>query len=416
MKINFFPKSEIEITEQDVKATFKTLVEIKRRLIVPKNKRGKIGIVVALKTEKDKEKTRLENDLIQEIHKYLQSSKIADKFQVIQFPQKISEKIIDDKKAFEYLVRARGHFLIYGSLVQRNFDEKISYVFKLQGLVRHLPVTLYISNKLSREFAELLPQKIVFPEAKEVLGFEITQRWIGYVIKYIIGIAAFISSDIDLSFKLFNELEDELKNINESNDVPPVVEIKNRLPLRLIETLELFLDRNYFFFIRTRDREYVLKTKPFLDLLQRIAPDDYKAHQVRAIYYFFQDKIDEAIHEFDDIKDQDIGWHYSLGFLLAYKGNIDKALEHYRKTFYKETGPNVVNDVDVFISEIIKNRPDLIQLYFFRGLINYKAKPDYQLAKEDFEYFLNQKESTRFPQLIKLSEKYLLDIKRHIGV
>ena len=43
----------IEFTEEDIRATFKMLGEAWKRLRVPKNKKDKVGIIIALKIEDD---------------------------------------------------------------------------------------------------------------------------------------------------------------------------------------------------------------------------------------------------------------------------------------------------------------------------------------------------------------------------
>lgn len=73
------------------------------------------------------------------------------------------------------------------------------------------------------------------------------------------------------------------------------------------------------------------------------------------------------------------------------------------------------NDVDIFISEEIKKNPQLTQLIFFRGLINYKGKPDYVLAHKDFVSFLGSDGASKYPRLKELAEKYLSEIRQYIG-
>ena len=72
----------IEITDQDIKSFVHFVKEIIERLFVPKNQKEKIGIVIALKTENESEKTRLENDLIKEVHQYLQVSDLSIKMKL----------------------------------------------------------------------------------------------------------------------------------------------------------------------------------------------------------------------------------------------------------------------------------------------------------------------------------------------
>ncbi len=407
MKINH---DSVELTPHDVKETLQIFAGVFKREKIPKNKKEKIGIVIALKTENDKEKIRLENDLVSQIHGYLSTSGLADLFYIIQFPQSVSKKIIDHKIGLKYLVLAKAHFMIYGDLFERNVENVASYLFRLHGMVRHIPIIKDTQNVLANDFSMLLPSKITFPESKEVLGFEITQQWLGYVIKYIVGFAALVSNDLDLAHNLFTELRKEVDLIKEVSRIPVIGQLRSLVLVRLVQTLEILLMRNYHFYSVKNDKKFIFATKPLLDSLKELSPSNYQAHLLRAMYSFMKGDVESAIHEFDNIKEGDPTWRYSLGFLFAYQGKIDLALNQYQKTFYSASQPNVVNDVDIFISRVISENPTLMQLYFFRGLVNYKAKPDYELAKEDFEAFLEGGGELQYPKLAELSKKYLAEI------
>ena len=68
-------------------------------LAVPKNAAGKVGIVIALKTEKSKEELRLKNDLVAELRASLSGHGVGHLFQVIQFRPQLCGKIIDEQVA-----------------------------------------------------------------------------------------------------------------------------------------------------------------------------------------------------------------------------------------------------------------------------------------------------------------------------
>lgn len=403
----------IEIGEDDIKAFLYTIKEIFLRLSVPKNKKNKIGIIIALQTENDAEKNRIKNDFVAEMNSHLNSEELYNKFNLIIFPDYLSDKIKNIEDSHKYLVRSRSHFLLYGTLLKRNINENESYVFRLHGAVRHKVVSNEIKNKFTKEFIEILPKRISFNESQEVLGFELTQQWVSHIIKYIVGIASMISGDILLSYSLFNKLDKEL--VQQKNNIPFIDLLKKRLPIRLAETLILILQAHYFLFTRDRDKKHILDTKKYLDHLLTIDPNNYQGLLIKSIYLFFNDKIDNAIQLFENCNIPDPTWRYNIGFLYAYKGDIENALNHYQKTLYKEVSGNVICDTEVFITEAIETSPDKIQLYFFRGLINHKHKGDYDLAKKDFEFFLQNSNKTKYPGLYELAKKYLSEIKTNTG-
>lgn len=410
---------EFEFTPQDVASIFsigyKKIKETKDNIYVPKNIKNKIGIVVALRTEKDDEKIKLENDLINELNTYLKNSKNGNEFNIVKFPQDIINKIQDNQTAYKYLAVAKAHFIIYGSIVKRKIQGKESYIFKLHGMVRHVPIPQLTNKIFSKEFSELLPYKVTFAEDDEALGFELTEHWVRYVIKYIIAIAAFVSGDLNLAKDLYLELETEIDKIGNNETIPVIHEIKRCLPARLSEVMLAYINFYYKIFTTTRDVNFILKTEQYLDKLRLVDPDNYAGHLSRAILFFFKNDLKSAIAELTDITNSDVGWRYSLGFLLAYQGDINGALQNYQKTFYKPQTVNII-DIEIFMSEVLNKDPNKIQLNFFRGLINYKMKQDYRLAKEDFDFLVNHKNSVNFPELTTLASKYLGEINSHIGI
>ena len=408
----------IEITPEDISAAFSSLVEGKKRISVPKNKKDKIGIVIAIKTENHKEKDRLENDLISRIHEYLQSSGLANEFYIIKYGENLCQKISDIKTAGDYLKRSRGHFIVFGDLAERNFNNVNNYVFKLHGVVRHLPIPINHPErkKLEEDFTKSLPGRLFFPEDKEMFGFELTKDLIGYAIKLIIGSAALISGDSDISYKLIKEVYTELLSQDGSN--PLIAELLKISKRRLIQTLDLKVGQHNNLYVLKRDDQIILNTKKFLEEQEKLGADDPGFVYGKAVLLYKENKVDEAIEFLKSMSyscGKDPLYYYNLGFLLVYKGKIDDALDIYKKAYHGTLSRGTLNDIEIFITKEIERRPDLIQLLFFRGLINYKGKTDYILAKEDFTKFLELDTRENFKELIDLANKFLSKIDSSVG-
>lgn len=396
----------LEVTPADLQGFLEMLKELIVRLRVPKNKQGMIGIIVAIKTSDEKERAWLESELMDQLHKYLVSTSNEAKFKIIQVKRSQVAQVKDKITAKNFLIRSRSHLIVYGSIIRGKIKGQESYLFRLDGMVRHLSISKNSQQIFSREFREMLPEKIAFPESENILGFELTQKWIGYVIKYIIGIAAFVSGDIKLARTLYTELDNEIILIQDSENIPIIDELKRRLPNRHQEVLISLISIQYYLYSIKRDKKYLFDSKPMVNELILKWPNNYFAHSIKSIILFFENKVDEAIDQIKSAQAADGVWHFSLGFLYAYKGEIDKALEQYRKIPYKIFPSNVCNDSEIFITEVILEKPELIQLIFFRGLLNYKYKQDYLLAKADFIEFLSNKDAKKFPQLVELAKKY----------
>lgn len=411
-------QGDVEIPPSDIiemTMAFFDFFKFWKKSRLPKNKKDKIGIVIAIKTTNEDDRVKLENDLILEIHQYLKASKSEEEFNIIYWPKKISEKIIDDKIAKKYLEKAKAHLIVYGLMEQGRMGGDNKHLFKLHGVVRHVPIPILMSKTFSLEFRELLPEKILFSENDEILGFELTENCLKHAIKYIIAIASFVSGDLKLAETLYFELRNDIEVINGYSNIPVLDIIIKRIPKRITEVMSAYLGIYYNLFSVKRDSKYIIECKRYLEVLFLTDTNNYQAHLLRSIYYFFNKELDKAIKELSSLSSNDPTFRLNLGFLLAYRGDLNGALSNYKKTFYKSTYANVYNDTEIFISDVIEREPDKIQLYFFRGIINLKLKNDSKLAQEDFLYFINNKRKGEFRRLEKLSLKYLdtLDKKKY---
>jgi len=406
----------IEFSEADVRGFGNLLRDIYIRLRLPRNRPNKVGIVIAIKTENDDEKKKLRNNLLAELNTYLSNSSIPQIFNVIELEEKWAQKINGGPSALSYLRRVRGHFMVYGQMLKGKMKEgQAHYKFHLEGAVIHRPIKQFFSDQLSKEFTELLPRKVAFPEDEELLGFEFTQQWLGIVTKYIIGIAVFLSGDLDLSFNIYSQLNNELKNIHDT--VPAVVEIKRRLPRRLYEGALGFTHKLYYQYTKTRKIGYIKQSKIYLDLLSSLAPNDYVSGLQRAIYYFLiEHNINKAKNELENIKNNpfDLTWRYSMAFLLAYEGRLIDAKRHYDKIVKGYSHSRIVCDCEMFINDILEIEPDRCGLYFLRGYLNFKIKLDFILAKNDFENFLLKDKCEGNKEIMRLVNIYLDQINQNL--
>jgi hypothetical protein len=404
----------IEITGQDIAGLKRWFHEAWQRLFVPKNKQGHIGIVLALKTEGDKAKQRLKNDFLSELRNYLANCKIHS-ITVIEYDNALSERIDGPQAAGVFLQRSRAHMIVYGSLSQRKIHGEDNYVFRLHGFVRHAPIPTHVSQLLAKEFASVLPSRIAFPEGEEMLGFELTRQWIGLVVKFIVALAALVSGSPSLANQLLKELQHEIPEVVAENEAPIVAELRERLPLRRIDALTSVLIVETRKFAHTRDRKYVLDLWPSFSELLELDPTNLSAKLTKAMWLFFNGQTPDAIKVFGGETSKEVAWRYSLGFLLAYDGEIASSLEQYRRAFNAEVGTELLCDIVMFVTEVIEKEPSKSYLRFFRGAIKFRATRDYKGAQADFLGFLNSHDAGTYPKLSELAKNYLVRIENHIG-
>lgn len=96
-------------------------------------------------------------------------------------------------------------------------------------------------------------------------------------------------------------------------------------------------------------------------------------------------------------------WRYSRAFLLAYDGKLADACEMYERAFKSRLSDEAVPvQVEEFMQLILDREPGAVPLHFFSGLVNLKAKGDWEGARRDFSTFL-EKHGAAFQAVIVLT-------------
>ena len=382
---------------------------------IPKNKKGKIGIVIAIVTESERGKNRLEKDFLVALQTLLEKNELETKFNIIQYPEKIAAKIKDRESAEKYLRVSKGHNIFYGSITERNVNGENTFVLRLRGLVLHSILNDEAQKQLTDDLSMSLPEKFQFSEKDEIPGFDITSEMVAYATKFIVGCAAMVSGDLLLAYKLLSGIKVELDYCSEERNRsnPILSEIYKRNNSRLLRVAQQILDIQYAKYAFTRDRTILLDSEEYFKKIEEIDPDSYYAKLGFSMMYFCRDDINRAIESLKNCEGgKDSLWRYNLGFLYAWKGDIENALAQYKKAFHGEIDQRVINDLEIFMSEEINaGRGDIRVLTFFRGILNYRLREDYKLAKEDFELFLQISSLEEHSDLNALAKKYLEGIE-----
>jgi tetratricopeptide (TPR) repeat protein len=384
-----------------------------RRL--PKNRKGKLGFVVAISSDEPKQRNIITNDFLYHLRDLLYNSRTKYSFYLIDVPQYFAAKITNSEDARYYLNRTKAHFMIYGRARIREFDGEERHVLNLEGLVRHRPIHEEVSNKFSKEFSELFPRRLIIARENDLFSFEFTADWVQFVAMYIIGIASLLSGDLDYSRTLFENLNKKLLAIK--TNLPAIIKIKQRLPSRITE---VYLQQARISFNNWRQyhsSEIFEKVKGLVGDIKSISPNNYNACLLSAVCHFIDNRdIANAKKEIRKCHNvRDATWMYSSAFLYAYTGDLRKALRMYRRAFASTCETHVIFEVEEFICWVIEQEPEKAQLYFCLGLLNYFAKEDKASALRDFMKFIELNPDDRFAEEKRLSEIYIDSIKKEIN-
>ncbi len=394
-----------------------TIIWSYRRNHFPQNPKGKIGLLISINTENDKQKVRIKNDLVEGINKYLKQHNLYNTVNVItlqgfkakrvadilenervkknEISQGLSSSENDDiKKKFEKSKehknfvklhkKLRCHFYIWGKIKERK-DKGNKYYLNLEALVLHKPLNIKAARIMKGELNFVFPKEISIPERKEFEGFEIASNLIYIATLYIIGVAAILSGDLNTASILHNNLQNEL---NRFHPMPlPLQHISENLKGFLL--LEL-LQQARFYYYKKKDFDMA---KKLLSKAESIDNRNYDLLIFISLYAFKIEKDIEKSLEYlkkaSKVSGRDYTWLYDRAFLYMYTDNYKKGIEDYKKlakiTFSYET-PTVDQCIE-FDKNLIEAEPNKYQLLFILGYLYYCKKNDLEKALAYFKSF-----------------------------
>jgi len=187
------------------------------RFVLPRNKKGKVGIVIAIFSENEKERKMLKADFVSKLKNDFQQEGILNSeiiFLKNHFSGQIKESGNPRKKLDKINEKIKAHLYIWGDIKKRpDGDEGEKYFLTIQYYVVHKPITQDFSNKLANDFSKAFLSQIEFLENKSFKELKASAAKINLAIKYIVGIAAFVSQDPKLALKLHSRLKINLDTL-----------------------------------------------------------------------------------------------------------------------------------------------------------------------------------------------------------
>ena len=309
--------------------------------------------------------------------------------------------------------KVKAHFYVWGDVKKRpDGDEGEKYFLNFQGYVIHKPISQNLSQEISKDFSKVLPREINFLENRSFKGFEASAKLVHLAAKYIIGIAAFVSQDPQLAFRLHNGLKDQF---NIFRPLPPYLQdIRNRIPL-LISDETLWIAKWHF------ENKKISETKSFLEKSLLENNNNYGAYLFKAIIDFLIDKnIDEALKSIgkaEKYSKDTFEWRYGKAFLYFWKEDYEKALKLCQKIKQQgyQTETITLDEVRRFNLGLLGEAKPKAQLYFWIGYLSFFKLNNLADALQDFENFEKLADS-KMGSLKQKSSAYLQEIKQKMGI
>lgn len=382
----------------------------------PKSPKGKLGIAVAIYTDNSLHREQITLDFIQTLENL--ANETDSPFAIVDVPPHLAVQIktLDDRR--RVLERTRCIYLISGKARFRNVDKQPTYVLDLNSYVTHATIPIEVSKRLSKEISELIPSRGLIPREEELFGFEVTATLLHLAVQYIIATAALVSGEFVLSRNLFQSLRPKLNSVR--GPLPVFIKqsikvMKVRTPHNITVTHIAEARVLYARWRKDRKSEHLPLIKAHLDRAENHSPMFYDIWLMKALYWFVAErnivKAKQELMKCSGINDST--WRFSEAFLLAYSGKLTEALRIYRAIMKSEPSPSssLLVEVEEFITWIVQEEPEKVQLHFCLGVINYFGKEDHKQAEVDFDAFLNTCGNGHFERERVLAEKYLAKLR-----
>lgn len=378
---------------------------------IPRTARGKVGFVVCIACSTSDEEKKIHEDFIIPLRQLISTGRTGKAFHFIEMPQFIARSIIVQDDAIELRIKCKAHFMLYGRIRLRELNGTMQHFIDLEGAVTHRPISKEFSKSFADEFAELLPRKIGIPLENDLLTFQFTSEWAIIVAKYIIGIAAAYSGDLDYAESLYSDSLEQLKEKDHGFAV--YAKLIQRIPKRISELYEVRARASYKRWEKSHAAGDIAKVGENLSKIGEAQKTKPGVVNLRAINLFLKDRDAKGAIQLlkKSAEKNNAIWHLNLAFLFAYVNDLKNALRHYKRAITFPIGSETIAEIEEFICLIIDEEPKKNQLFFCLGFINWKIKGDRKQAIKDFKKFLVEGKDGEFVQEKELVKSWIETIK-----
>jgi tetratricopeptide (TPR) repeat protein len=385
---------------------------------LPKAASGRVGFGVAIVYETPELGKTLRSDFVPRLRDLLQGSLFKHRFAFLEFPEKVAGRLVTEPDRVNQLMRrCNVHFLLTARAKTRNVNGSPANIIDLGATVRHARLPSDVSAHFSSAMSQAMPGRVIVPEGHFELS-EFAATHIDIVARYIIGVAAALSNDLEYASQLLEDAEKKLKAVLATAQAAPLSVLLAKIQGQLTAVYEEQLARSMRRFVFKHEDSGLTEAQEFITRVRRLEPEHYAARLCAAMSAFLLDNNPtEAFQEIAKCKDIDDGaWKYSQAFLHAYAGDLQAAYKAYQSAFRSPlSDPSVPNQCEEFIAAVLSREPKHPQLFFCLGLINYRAKGDLVAARRDFTTFLELASPDKFTAQFAAADRWLAEIDSELN-
>jgi tetratricopeptide (TPR) repeat protein len=398
-----------------------------KKQTLPRTKKDKIGVVISLTTESNKDKIRLKNDFVKSLKLLVAESELDELIDVVLLKNYQAHRIsahlaqynsqlnrfrkdgtpidLEIQKARNKLQNhIRGVFYVYGSVVERDVD---TYILETDMIIHHGPVDPEAQEQIAYAVNNIWSLRFSFKEKAEYAGFRFSAAYIYLSARYIIGEAAFVLHRYEIALKMHETLETELKKLIGH---PNLSRINQHLGELLAEEHSIVA-----MIIAVRDRNYPQALVHVEETLKR-RPNDYSALMTRSIIeYAHLGNAGKALQTCYQAKPYAQGnktWIYNAAFLLMQMGQYGKAIKLYKQMDKPFQGEDeTLQQVLEFNENILKEDPTNIESHYILGLLKLKKTRNYPVALDHFQRIIALVPDAKYKSLVDESTDYIAELE-----
>lgn len=375
------------------------------RFYIPKNDKNKVGIVLCIYADSDEAEKNLKRDFIDTFYKQIINEKLGSVFCIRTIKNHLAKKFNNFDSIKKLHKKVNGHIYIFGEIKKRQNGSNQYFLF-LDGMVMHRPVAQNTSQELAKDFLATLPKRVNFNDEFAFKGFQVSADIVLKSVKYIVGLAAFVSGDYELAIQLHTSFEEQMKQT--AIKLPYHDQILSKL--KLIIANEYALLALYFFTKDQKEQTYENLKKAFkyndkcyqVLVLQTIIAFGWEKDAKKAL------KLARECHNFNFPE-----WRYNETFLYFWLKNYPTAWKQCEK-IKKQNFPNEIitsQEVTQFNEKILESNDSNPSLYFWVGFNYYYKQNNLPMALKNFELF-EEKADSSMNILKQKSSSWLIEIKQ----
>jgi len=375
-----------------------------------------IGLVIAIRSNTEKAK-RVQQDVVDKFRQIISKVQSADIIDLIVLRDVHAKRVIDKRSAIEISDKCNAHFVVWGKSLSYEHDASEQYKFDPDFLVRHKPLEPQQRNLIVRAFEESCNNRQwEFLEKDVFKGINTTAENIREIAFYVIGIAAFLSSDYETSLKLHNDLYQLLES--DSSERKKLILLYKRLKLWISDSYMLLSISSYY------EKKDPKDAYSLIEKSLNFHPNHQGAMTCKAQYEFSLGRTGPAKNTIKQIeslikKEGSSGdaWLYSKAFLYFFDEDYEKGSIAYKRAFDGKVSERVVDSVVLFIQEYLVENPQKIQFLYVLGVLFYLKKMNLPEALIQFEEFILLSDGNKnFIKPRDKARKYTEEIKSKLEI